>query len=116
MSVQSASNLWISDLTIGELRKGIVRIQLADPLKFQRLEAWLSVVMERFHARTLPVDRSVWLTWADLSGEAMRSGRGVPSMDALLMATAQHHDLVIVTRNTKDFLQYPKLLNPWEAS
>jgi predicted nucleic acid-binding protein len=116
MSAQNEKNLWISDLTLAELRKGIVRVELADRLKFQRLEAWLGVITDRFSTQTLAIDNYVWLTWADLSGASMREGRPLPPMDALLIATATRHDLTIVTRNMKDFSQYPKLFNPWEMA
>lgn len=116
MAKQSAQSLWISELTLAELRKGIVRIQPVEPIKFKRLEDWLSTVTDRFMVQTLPVDKHVWQVWADISGAAMRAGRGVPPMDALLMATGKRHDLTIVTRNTKDFSQYPKLFNPWDAA
>ena len=43
--------------------------------------------------------------------------RPLPAIDSRLAATALHHDLCLVTRNTKDFV-YPHLtvLNPWEQT
>jgi len=51
-----------------------------------------------------------------LADEAKRKGKPLSTVDALLAATALHHNLTIVTRNVADFtgLSAP-VLNPWEA-
>jgi predicted nucleic acid-binding protein len=66
-----------------------------------------------FAARLLPIDAGVAHQWGQLLAEA---GRSLPAIDSLLAATALHHNLVLVTRNLKDFAGLPvQVLNPWEA-
>jgi predicted nucleic acid-binding protein len=66
-----------------------------------------------FAARLLPIDGAVAHQWGQLLAEA---GRSLPAIDSLLAATALHHNLVLVTRNLKDFAGLPvQVLNPWEA-
>jgi len=49
--------------------------------------------------------------WGRLQAEM---NRPLPAIDSLLMATALHHQLCLVTRNLRDFV-YPGLevVNPW---
>ena len=42
------------------------------------------------------------LEWGRLTAVAQKSGRPLPVVDGLLLATAQAHGLTFVTRNTKD--------------
>jgi predicted nucleic acid-binding protein len=59
----------------------------------------------------LNVDAAVADRWGRLAAAA---GRPLPAIDSLLAATALAHDLVLVTRNTKDFMGLPvQLFNPW---
>lgn len=89
--------LFLSALTLGEIRKGIEGLRPRDPAKAAALDAWLADVAEAFGPRVLGVDLAVAEAWGRMS--AMRS---VPVVDALLAATAGVHGLVLVTRNTAD--------------
>jgi len=64
-----------------------------------------------FEKRILPIDQNIADRWGHLEVEVKRT---LPTIDSLIMATALHYDLTIVTRNTKDF-QHPALavINPW---
>jgi predicted nucleic acid-binding protein len=45
-----------------------------------------------------------------------RSGRPIPTLDSLIAATALAHNLVIITRNTKDFEgTLVSTHNPWST-
>ena len=104
--------LYLSVLTLGEIRKGVER--LPDAPRREKLRLWLEHdLRDWFGARILPVDAAVADRWGRLLGEA---GRPVPSIDSLLAATALHHELRLVSRNSKDFV-YPGLevINPWAA-
>jgi predicted nucleic acid-binding protein len=47
-------------------------------------------------------------------GVRERSGRLLSLPDALIAATAIYHNLLLVTRNTKDFVELPlDLYDPW---
>jgi toxin FitB len=102
--------LFVSVLTLGEIRKGIEA--LADRKRREKLRLWLDQELPRwFEGRVLPVDLAVADRWGRLLAEA---GRPVPTIDSLLAATALHHDLALVTRNARDF-DYPGLevINPF---
>ncbi len=105
-----AESLFVSVLTLGEIRKGIEA--LADRKRREKLRLWLDHELPRwFEGRVLPVDLAVADRWGRLLAEV---GRSVPTIDSLLAATALHHDLALVTRNARDF-DYPGLevINPF---
>jgi predicted nucleic acid-binding protein len=102
--------LYVSVLTLGEIRKGIET--LADGKQREKLRLWLEHELpEWFGGRVLPVDLAVADRWGRLLAEI---GRPVPTTDSLLAATALHHELRVVTRNSADF-EYPGLevINPF---
>lgn len=105
-----AESLFVSVLTLGEIRKGIEA--LADKKRRKKLKLWLDHELPRwFEGRVLPVDLAVADRWGRLLAEV---GRSVPTIDSLLAATALHHDLALMTRNARDF-DYPGLevINPF---
>jgi len=73
--------------------------------------------MPWFRDRVLPVTLAVAEHWGDLAAAAKSTGRPRPVLDALLAATAVKHDLVLATRNSKDYEGLcVTILNPWEAA
>jgi hypothetical protein len=102
--------LHLSVLTIGEIRSGVERLR--DREKRERLRGWLEQDLPAwFEDRLLPVTVEIADRWGRLVAEV---GRQVAAIDSLLAATALHHDLRLVTRNTVDF-RYPGLevVDPW---
>lgn len=106
--------IYLSVLTLGELRKGILRLD--DAAKARRLQTWLDTeVRGRFQSRLLPVDAEVSLEWGKLCATSERAGHPRPAIDALLAATAITHHLTLVTRNTADVaFTGADVFNPWE--
>ena len=100
-----------SVLTLGEIRKG-VELRPADARK-AALQEWLDIQLPRFfRGRVLGIDAATAERWGRVTASA---GRPVPSVDGLLAATALQHDLVLVTRNVRDFADLGvRLLNPWD--
>jgi predicted nucleic acid-binding protein len=92
-------SLYISVLTIGEIRKGV---ELApDQKRKEKLQIWLEVELPRwFEDRILTIDLLVSERWGRLQAK-MKSQ--LPVIDSLLAATALHHDMRLVTRNVDDF-------------
>lgn len=105
-----ATTLYLSVLTLGEIRKGIEG--LGDDERRMALLDWLETDLPAFFSgRILPVDAPVADRWGRLVAAA---GRPLPAIDSLLAATVLAHDLVLVTRNSRDFSGLPlQLMNPW---
>jgi predicted nucleic acid-binding protein len=108
--------VFISVVTLAELRHGIERLPAG--ARRDRLDAWLTEqVPVRFEARVLPVDAEVANSWGRVMARGQAAGRPVGSMDAFIAATAEHHDLVLVTRNVSDFDALGiRLVNPWNSA
>jgi predicted nucleic acid-binding protein len=115
MEAADESLLFLSVLTLGELRKGTAG--LPQGKRRTQLETWLEVDLQaRFAQRILPIDFSVADRWGVIIAEAKRAGKSIPVIDGLLAATAIQHNLTIVSRNAKDFAGVPvQTLNPWAA-
>jgi predicted nucleic acid-binding protein len=104
-------SLFLSVLVLGEIRKGIEKME-PNPRKARMVHFLEKDVPAQFEERILPVDSEVAEAWGLLEAQA---GRPLPTVDALLAATALVHNLTLVTRNTDDFpFSKLKLLNPWE--
>ena len=94
----SEAQLFISSLTIGEIRRGIeLARRRRDVDQAEALETWLQAVIQRFSGRILTVDTEEADTWGQISAI-----RPVPVIDSLLAATAIAHDMTLVTRNVTD--------------
>lgn len=112
MDAQDESRLNLSVLTIGEIRKGITRLDSGK--KKSELEKWLEKLRSRFSRRVLPLSEKTFLVWGKMYGEFERKGIVRPAFDSLLEATALEHDLIFVTRNVKNFQSSPiTIFNPW---
>ena len=105
-------DLFLSALTLGEIRRGIESVRHRDPAKAGALERWLRDVSDAFGSRIIGVYPAVADAWGRMS-----AARSVPVIDALLAATAEVHDLVLVTRNTADVSGLGiRILNPFEQA
>jgi len=105
--------LFLSVITIGEIRKGLTK--LPDSKKKYRLTNWLNTLLENYEARIYPVDLAVAESWGTIQGKAENNGTPVASVDGLIAAVAQTHNLIIVTRNEKDFAATNvTIVNPWK--
>ena len=105
--------LFLSVLTLGEIRKGITT--LTDPARKMKLEGWLSGnLLARFEGRILPIDQTIADRWGQITGSLAAQGSPLPVIDGLLAATALHHNLTLVTRNTRDVaLTRVGVFDPW---
>jgi len=104
--------IFLSVLTLGEIRQGIERVRPRDPAKADALDRWLREVTVGFSGRIIGVDAAVAEAWGRL---VVR--RSVPAIDALLAATALVHGLTFVTRNTADVSGLGiATLNPFEGA
>lgn len=103
--------MFLSVITLHELEHGVLLAERSDPAKGSILRTWLDdSVVPAFEHRLLPVD-------ADIARQAasLHVSDPAPFRDALIAATALHHGMTIVTRNTKDFNRFTGITieNPW---
>jgi toxin FitB len=111
LSAAGAEGLFLSVLTLGELRKGVALKRRTDPVVAIELGIWVEGIETNFADRILPIDSAIALRWGELS-----AGRSLPVIDMLIAATALNRDLTLVTRNTRDFESSGALLlDPWQA-
>jgi toxin FitB len=111
---QNEKTLFLSIITIGEIEKGIY--QLPPSKKRTALETWFfDDLVPGFQGRILKIDQKLMTTWAKMMADFKVKGIVRPSFDSLIEATALHHQLILVTRNVKNFQNSQvTILNPWE--
>ena len=111
---QEPSTLFLSRVTIAEIRYGIERLPAVDRSR-KRLEAWLAHELRPWFAdRVLDVDEEVLLIRRRLIEQAEAIRHTFLQPDLFIAATAILHDLCVVTRNIDDFAPTGvALLNPW---
>ena len=112
-SATDESILFLSVLTLGEIRKGVDR--MSSGRRRAALESWIEIDLRaRFQGRILPVDEGIADRWGSLSAAADQAGKPAPTIDAILAATAVHHNLTLVTRNPSDVAGTGvSTVNPW---
>ena len=113
---QPKDALFISAITIGEIRKGITLL----PTGRRRieLENWFrSDLLTWFRHRALPLTQAIAELWGDMDGRCQLHGVSLTTTDGLIAATALEHSLILVTRNVKDFAGLGvSIMNPWAAA
>jgi toxin FitB len=111
LSSAPRGSFYLSVLTLGELRKGVVMRKAADPSAARALAAWVEGLEISFSDRIIPIDAAIARLWGELSAQ-----RSLPVVDTLLAATALAHKLILVTRNTADVEDTGvRILNPWKS-
>ena len=102
--------LHVSVVSLGEILKDALAV--ADKRRRDKLLAWLhDKLPEWFEHRLLPVDAGVCERWAELTAKA---GRSLSAADSLIAATAADANLMVATRNVRDFANIKvDVFNPW---
>lgn len=104
--------IFLSALTLGEIRRGIESVRRRDRKSAAALETWLGRVADQHQDRVLSVDRSIAEEWG-----RMAVPDPLPVIDGLLAATAKVHGLALATRNTADVERTGvSCLNPFERA
>jgi predicted nucleic acid-binding protein len=116
MAEQTDHNLYISSLTVAEIRRGV--LEMPKGKRRRELEAWFSGPegpQLLFAGRVLPFDEKAGLAWAKLMADGKTRGRPRSALDTIIAAIAESNDCVVVTDNERDF-EGVKTLNPLRMS
>lgn len=110
------SCLYLSVITLGEIRKGIE--ELSSAKKKQSLTQWLQEDLKvRFEGRILALDEEIFQVWGSLMAHLKKKGTPMPIIDSLIASSCLAKELTLLTRNEKDFLNSNiKWLNPWKKA
>jgi len=112
MESADEDRVFISVVSLAELHYGVER--LAVGRRRTRLEQWVQHELPlRFESRILPVDIDVAKAWGRMMSRCEAAGRPMGAMDAFMAATAENHQLTLVTRNVSHFPLLKAVLNPW---
>lgn len=108
-------DLYLSVLTIGELRKGIDKLKAG--ARRRSLEEWLEQMIAVAADRLLAIDLETAMIWGEITAKCESKGKPILAIDGLIAATALRHGLHLMTRNVDDFeATGVMLVNPWEES
>jgi len=110
------SDIYLSVVTIGEIRKGVARLPHS-PRK-ELLQLWLQGdLLKRFASRVLILDIHTMLHWGELTARLDQAGMSMPAMDSLIAAQALVHGCALATRNASHFAAAGvTVVNPWDLA
>jgi toxin FitB len=113
---QPLEALYISVVTLAEIRFGIEL--LAEATRRSELNDWLAhKVRPMFEQRVLPVSEDIMFKWRLLVEQGRKTGHTFSQPDLIIAASAQHHGLTVVSRDTQEYEKARvELFNPWIAS
>jgi toxin FitB len=105
--------LYVSTVTFAEIRFGIELV--ADPARRSDLTLWLdNKLRPMFDGRNLGLSEDALLKWRLIIEDGRKQGITFSQPDVLIAATAAYHDLVVVTRNTREFAAAGvAVFDPW---
>lgn len=109
LTAVAGDELFVSVVSVGEIVRGIRKIQAVEQITAERYRKGLQTVIDHFGNRIVPVGLEIMRRWGDLTFELKHT-----NPDLLIAATALTHDLTIVTRNARHFEPTgAKLFNPY---
>jgi len=109
ISQVSDESISLSVVTIGEIQAGIEITREQDNEKANQLENWLNQVESAYNV--IPINAKIFRRWAKI----MHKQSNTVLEDALIAATAIENNLIVVTRDEKDFKRFKvKIFNPFK--
>ncbi|HEX3577490.1 MAG TPA: type II toxin-antitoxin system VapC family toxin [Thermoanaerobaculia bacterium] len=115
VSTRPFARLYVSVVTLAEIRFGIeTAVDIG-----RRLEVteWLAKqVRPMFENRVLDITEDILLIWRLLVEKGRKTGHTFSQADLMIAATARHHGLTIVSRDTREYeaADVP-VVNPWSS-
>lgn len=115
VSAQPLESLFVSAVTFAEIRFGIELI--TDAHKRASLNDWLNLQLRpMFENRALPITEDIMFKWRLLVEEGRKTGHTFSQPDLIIAATALHHGLTVVTRDSGGYEKAGvSLVNPWHG-
>lgn len=102
--------LFLSAVTMGELQAGVERTRHQDSVKASEIQAWVDRLADSY--QILPMDTACFREW----GRLMHGKAGRLIENVMIAATARVHDLIVATRNERDFKPLEvNVVNPFQA-
>lgn len=114
VAAQPLDDLYVSSVTFAEIRFGIEIVSSAS--RRAELNDWLThKVRPMFEQRVLSVSEDVMFKWRLLVEQGRKTGYTFSQPDLIIAATALHHGLTVVSRDTDEYeTAGVSVLNPWE--
>ena len=111
-TIEDESQVFISVVTVGELRRGVELIHYrGDARQANKLEKWLEALLSEYQDYILDINQDITQLWGRL-----RVPHSENALDKQIAATALIYELTVVTRNHKDFVKTGvRVLNPFTA-
>ena len=112
---QPLDRLYVSTVTLAEIRFGIELV--TDANRRAELNTWLThKVRPLFRQRVLDVSEDILFKWRLLVEEGRKSGHTFSQPDLFIAATALHHGMTVVSRDTREYERAGvPVFNPWES-
>jgi tRNA(fMet)-specific endonuclease VapC len=109
------NNIFLSVITIGEIKYGINR--LPQSKRKLQLQDWFNELLVKYKNNIIDINLHIMNTWADINSITKSQGISLSIMDSLIASSALYHNLILVTRNTKDFenISNLNLINPFKG-
>ena len=112
---KNKNNLYLSVITIGEINAGIEKLD--NSKRKDKLKLWLQDLLQKFEDKILDIDIYVMLLWGEISTTLKKQGITISIMDCLIASCAIKENMILVTRNEKDFKDIKNLIiiNPFKG-
>jgi predicted nucleic acid-binding protein len=105
------SQIHLSAVTIGELQAGVEQTRGQDPTKAAQIQSWIGLLEESY--QVLPMDSMCFREW----GRLMYGKPDDLLEDAMIAATARIHELIVATRNERNFAYLGvQIFNPFKTT
>jgi len=106
------ADMLVSVFTIGELRKGIDKLDAGK--RRQKLNLWFQDIITWGDGRILEFDKISAKNWGTLVAQLETQGQPMPIIDSMIAALAMTYECTLVTRNVNDFMNVNlPVINPW---